>query len=51
MVLDDATIATHFNEREWEGVGNPNEEAVMDIPNSGSVCSYPTMSVSTLSSG
>ena len=41
MVLDDATIATHFNEREWEGVGNPNEEAVMDIPNSGSVWFLP----------
>ena len=41
MVLDDATIATHFNEREWEGVGNPYEEAVMDIPNSGSVWFLP----------
>ena len=41
MVLDDATIATHINEREWEGVGNPLEEAVMDIPNSGSVWFLP----------
>ena len=47
MVLDNDTIATvgpgypALGPRIWEGVGNPNEEAVMDIPNSGSVWFLP----------